>query len=75
MLQGVIDCMLLEEDGITVIDFKTDRVQPGREAERAAVYARQLQTYAMAISRIYQMPVRRKVLYFLTTGQIQEITD
>lgn len=75
MLQGVIDCMLLEDDGITVIDFKTDRVQPGREPERAAVYARQLQTYAMAISRIYQMPVRRKILYFLATGRIQDITE
>lgn len=75
MLQGVIDCMLLEKDGITVIDFKTDRVQPGQEADRAAVYARQLQTYAMAISRIYQIPVRRKILYFLTTGQMQEITE
>ena len=26
LLQGVVDCALLEEDGITILDFKTDRV-------------------------------------------------
>lgn len=25
LLQGVVDCCFMEEDGITVLDFKTDR--------------------------------------------------
>ncbi len=68
MLQGVVDCLLVEEDGLTVIDFKTDAVQPGREGERAAYYAGQLRAYAMALERIYEKPVRRRLLYFLRTG-------
>lgn len=28
LLQGVVDCCFMEEDGITVLDFKTDRVRP-----------------------------------------------
>lgn len=68
MLQGVIDCLLLEPDGLTVIDFKTDRVAPGGEAERAQYYAGQVQAYGMALHRIFQRPICGCVLYFLRTG-------
>ena len=27
LVQGVIDCMIEEEDGITLIDFKTDTIE------------------------------------------------
>ncbi|MCI8524377.1 MAG: helicase-exonuclease AddAB subunit AddA [Oscillospiraceae bacterium] len=73
MLQGVVDCLLVEDDGLTVIDFKTDRVRPGGEDTRAGRYAGQLQAYAMALSRIYGLPVRRRCLYFLTTGRVVEV--
>ncbi len=73
MLQGVADCLILEPDGLTVVDFKTDRVSSGREAERAAVYYGQLRAYAMAIGCIFNRPVRRCVLYFLKTGAEVEV--
>ena len=64
LLQGVVDCALLEEDGITVIDFKTDAVT--EENLRAAVerYTGQILTYCDALSRIYEMPVKERYLYF-----------
>lgn len=74
MLQGVVDCLLVEKDGLTVIDFKTDAVRPGQEGERAAYYAGQLRAYALALERIYQKPVRRRLLYFLRTGCMYPIT-
>lgn len=73
MLQGVVDCLLLEPDGLTVIDFKTDSVSPGREAERAARYTGQLKAYSMALERIYRQPVCHRLLYFLSTGCAVEI--
>lgn len=73
MLQGVIDCMLMEDDGITVIDFKTDAVMAERETQRAAAYAQQLHAYGLAVERIYGKPVRRRLLYFLTTGHIHSV--
>ncbi len=73
LLQGVVDCLLDEPDGLTVIDFKTDRVRPGGEGERAAYYAGQLRAYALALARIYQKPVRRRILYFLATDCPWEI--
>lgn len=67
MLQGVTDCCLLEADGLCVIDFKTDRVQPGRESERAEHYRGQLEAYAAALSRIFERPVKEKILWFFAT--------
>lgn len=67
MLQGVTDCCLIRKGEITVIDFKTDRVTPGREAETAEKYRPQITAYSEALSRIYQCPVTRRILYFFST--------
>ncbi len=67
MLQGVTDCCLFREGAITVIDFKTDRVAPGGEAEAAARYRPQLDAYASALSRIFSLPVTKRLLYFFAT--------
>ena len=64
LLQGVVDCCFMEEDGITVLDFKTDRVRPGGEAAAAARYGGQIQTYGQALSRIFGKPVKKLLLYF-----------
>ena len=66
LLQGVVDCCFMEEDGITVLDFKTDRVRPGGEAAAAARYGGQIQTYGQALSRIFGKPVKKLLLYFFS---------
>ena len=63
MLQGVVDCFVIEPDGITILDFKTDR-RPDPER-----YRPQLQAYGEALSRIYRMPVKAQILYFLTVDK------
>ncbi len=63
LLQGVVDCFVEEDDGITIVDFKTDR-QP-----RPEHYRMQLEVYAEALSRIYGKPVKKKILYFFTAGR------
>ncbi len=69
LLQGVVDCALMEEDGITVVDFKTDFVTETTVLERADYYRPQVMAYAEALARIYGMPVKRAVLYFFHTGE------
>jgi ATP-dependent helicase/nuclease subunit A len=64
LLQGVVDCALIEEDGITVIDFKTDYVTEETVAQRADYYRLQVKTYADALQRIYQKKVKGALLYF-----------
>lgn len=68
LLQGVVDAAIWEEDGLTVIDFKTDRVTEATVRERAEEYRGQLMTYKRALERIFEKPVKETVLYFLTIG-------
>ena len=70
LLQGVIDCMIEENGGITIIDYKTDRVRGDETLERAKGYAKQLEAYAYAAQRMTGRPVRECVLYFLYSGEI-----
>ena len=63
LLQGVVDCAILEPEGITVIDFKTDYVTEATLPEVLERYRMQILTYADALQRIYQQPVGARYLY------------
>ena len=73
LLQGVVDCALIEEDGITVVDFKTDNVSAETVAAMADGYRLQVQTYGEALSRIYEMPIKAMYLYFFRLDSFYEI--
>ena len=64
LLQGVVDCALLEPDGITVVDFKTDYLTPDTVESVTARYAPQVEVYAQALQRIYRLPIKGKALYY-----------
>ena len=68
LLNGAIDLLLFEEDGLTVIDFKTDRVQPGGEGEKAKEHALQLALYARAAEELFALPVKERWVWFLRSG-------
>ena len=73
LLQGVVDCAMMEEDGITILDFKTDYVTEETVLKRAEHYTPQIQTYADALSRIYEMPIKAKYLYFFGLNRFVEV--
>ena len=68
-----MDCALLEEDGITILDFKTDQVTEKTLSDAVQRYTTQVQTYGEALSRIYEMPVKKKYLYFFRLGRFVEV--
>lgn len=70
LLQGVVDCALLEEDGITVVDFKTDYVTQNNIHDVISRYHMQVQTYANALQRIYERPVKAIFLYLFHLDQL-----
>ncbi|MCI8539198.1 MAG: helicase-exonuclease AddAB subunit AddA [Oscillospiraceae bacterium] len=72
LLQGVVDCCFTGPEGLTVVDFKTDHVRPGQEAERAKGYWPQLEVYTRALEEIFKRPVARKALWFFATGTAVE---
>ena len=70
----MVDCALLEPDGITVLDFKTDYVTKDTVLAVTQRYAEQVRTYAHALSRIYQMPIKAACLYFFSMGEFVPIS-
>ena len=72
LLQGVVDCALMEPDGITVVDFKTDRVTEQTIIDSAERYRPQVEAYADALSRIFETKVKRSCLYFFHLGRFIE---
>lgn len=70
LFQGVVDCAILEDDGVTVLDFKTDYVT--EETLQAVVnsYKGQVTSYADALSRIYKRPIKTALLYFFSLDRI-----
>ena len=69
LLQGVVDCALIEDDGITIVDFKTDGVTEESLVEKVLRYRPQVLTYGQAMARIYGKPVKAALLYFFQLGQ------
>lgn len=70
LLQGVVDCCFETEAGLTVVDFKTDRVFGEEVARRAEHYRPQLAAYGAALERVLEKKVVRKALYFLASGEM-----
>ena len=68
LINGAIDLLLFETDGLTVIDFKTDRVQPGGEGEKAREHALQLALYKRAAEALFDLSVKEAWVWFLRTG-------
>ena len=56
-----------------LLDFKTDYVTEETVEERAAYYRPQLETYSEALSRIYEMPVKARYLYFFRLNRFISI--
>jgi len=68
LVQGVIDCLFEEEDGLVLVDYKTD-AEKGRGWEAAAGEHRfQIETYGAAIGRILGRPVKEGYVWFVEGG-------
>lgn len=70
LLQGVIDCWFESEDGIVLLDYKTDYVPKGGEDIIKKRYSVQIGYYAKALERITGRRVAEKYLYLFHTGQL-----
>ena len=73
LLRGQIDLWFDDGAERVLVDYKTDRVEGERIAERARHYAPQLQLYARAIEQVGGRPPDRGVLYFLRPNQAVEV--
>lgn len=67
ILQGIIDAFIMEEEGIILVDYKTDRVKDGEELRNR--YQKQIDLYSEALEQILGKKVQRRVLYSFSLGE------
>jgi len=73
LVQGVVDCAIIDDDGITVIDFKSDHVTSLTLESVTNRYREQICVYVNALEEIYQKPIKAAYLYFFRMGKIVQI--
>ena len=73
LMQGIIDAWFEGEDGLTLVDFKSDRVTLSSQVQRAEEYRQQLEAYSRALEEMTGKPVRHKVLWFFATSSAVEL--
>ena len=61
VLQGVADCVFVEDGQAVIVDYKTDRVQDAAELRRR--YSAQLELYRRILGGSLGVPVKECVLY------------
>ena len=73
LLQGVVDCYFEDAEGLTVVDFKTDRVKEETMHARAEEYRPQLTAYSRALEEVTGKTVAHRVLWFFSADSAVEI--
>ena len=63
IVQGCVDCVFAEDDGLVVVDFKTSRLKTDQEFRDK--YVKQLEIYGKAMGETYNLPIKEKVIYSL----------
>ncbi|MBQ7076993.1 MAG: helicase-exonuclease AddAB subunit AddA [Lachnospiraceae bacterium] len=67
LIQGIIDLFVITDDGIILLDYKTDKVHSDEELVKR--YKVQLDLYKIAIEKQYEMPVKGIYAYSFCLGR------
>lgn len=73
LLQGIIDVYFEEDDGLVIVDYKTDRVY--REQELLERYRVQLEWYAKALTRLTGKQVKENYIYSFALRRELEVKE
>jgi ATP-dependent helicase/nuclease subunit A len=73
LVQGVIDAFFEEEDGLVLMDYKTDRIHEDAKTELTHKYQSQLKYYRTALEKLTGKPVKEVWFYAFGTGEDFEI--
>ncbi len=70
LLQGIIDCYFEEEDGIVLVDYKTDQIPEGGSRIILERYRQQILYYARALEMLTGKKVKEKYFYLFSCGEV-----
>lgn len=71
LVQGIIDLFVEDEDGLILLDYKTDRVNTPDELIKR--YAKQMELYGTALSKAYGKPVKNYRIYSFALTKIIDL--
>ncbi|HHY12067.1 MAG TPA: hypothetical protein GX529_05490, partial [Firmicutes bacterium] len=69
LVQGVIDVIVETDDGLLILDYKTDSLTLQQLPQAVKRYTPQVALYACAAEKILQIPVKHTSIVFLTPGK------
>ncbi|NLM20260.1 MAG: helicase-exonuclease AddAB subunit AddA, partial [Peptococcaceae bacterium] len=69
ILQGIIDCYFEEEDGLVLLDYKTDYVPPAGVGRVKEKYKKQIYYYTLALEKLTGIAVKEKYVYLFQARQ------
>ncbi len=70
LLQGVIDCFFEEQEGLILVDYKTDYVPASGINRIKELYGIQIDYYVKALESITGKKVQEKFIYLFYNGEI-----
>ena len=75
VVQGVIDLFAETEEGLWLIDYKTDYLRPGQEGILLDRYRTQMLYYKLALEQLWGEKVARIYLYSYSLGTFIALTE
>jgi RecB family exonuclease len=76
VLEGFIDLVYQDDDGLVIVDYKTDTVPAAALDRRVAFYRPQMAAYVAGLTAATSRPVTRAVLLFLSpTGALERTVE
>ncbi|WP_193427026.1 PD-(D/E)XK nuclease family protein, partial [Methyloceanibacter marginalis] len=74
-LEGQIDRLAILDDGLLILDYKTNRPPPSSEADVARAYINQLAAYRLALRRMFPQKAVRAALLWTDGPRLMEISS
>lgn len=74
LVQGIIDAYFEEEDGLVIVDYKTDKVMDLTGRPLVEKYQRQLLYYRRALEQITGKKVKEMIIYSVALGEAVEVS-
>ncbi|MNI90157.1 ATP-dependent helicase/nuclease subunit A [compost metagenome] len=73
LIQGIIDCLFEDQQGLFLVDYKTDAVRNVSLEAMKERYQVQIGLYARAVEHIWKRPITGKYLFFFEGAHLVEM--
>ena len=74
LVSGQIDRLVVTQNEVLIVDFKTNHAPPAAAAQAPQAYVRQLALYRAVLSRLYPQHAVRAALLWTETADLMEIS-